>query len=146
MSISNLTVPNDYNLFVNSLTVNDGVDVGSNQIYWNSYSANSSGDFIGPGTEVATYPNAQAVTNKQLTITALRVLLSAAPGIGQSWTFTLYVNGGPTPMSVTISDTSISATDTTALVVLNPGFTFAIGLTSTAGATSGFSTICMNYI
>src|ERR1700753_800456 len=145
MSISNLEVPNGYNLYANSLTLTEGINVGSNQIYWSSFSATTSGNFIGSCGEVATFPNARAVTNNQITIRSLRVLLSAPPGAGQSWTYTLYVNGSATPLSIIISGTATTATNTSNNVTLNPGDTFAVGLTSTGGATSGFSTICMNY-
>lgn len=146
MSISNLLVPNDYNLFANSLTVRQSIDVRTNQIYWNSYSVLATGNFVGPSGEATTYPNAQAVTNNQISITSLRVLLTAAPGVGESWTFTLYVNGSPTLLTVTISGASISAVNSSTQINLNPGNTFAVGMTSTAGAVADFAAICLDYI
>jgi hypothetical protein len=144
MSISQLEVPNSFDLFVNSLTVTESVNVGSNQIFWNTGVVLANNTFIGPTGQVATLPAAQAVTDNPITIKKFRVLLSAAPGAGQIWTFNLYVNNTPT-LIANVSDTSISAVSTGSPVTLVAGNTFAISATSTPSAVAGFATFCLDY-
>lgn len=43
-------------------------------------------------------------------VSNLRVTLSAAPGAGRSWTFTLVINGSDSSLSVTIADSSTTGT------------------------------------
>ncbi len=45
------------------------------------------------------------------TISSFKVKVTAAPGAGNSWTFTLYVNGNPTTLVVTIADAATSGED-----------------------------------
>lgn len=66
----------------------------------------------------------------------LRVDLTVAPGAGQSRTFTLRVNGSDTALTVTISETNTSATDTTHSVAVSPGDTVSFTQTDTGSAAS----------
>jgi hypothetical protein len=146
MSISQLEVPNSYNLFANSLTLTEHIADGSKQIYWNSGSTIVSTSFIGPCNQVATYNNARAVTDNIITINKFRVLLASPAGAGQVWTFNLYVNNNPVLITASVAgNTATSATSTGNSVTLNPGDTFAINLISTPGAVSSFASICLDY-
>lgn len=55
------------------------------------------------------------------TLQNLRVLLSVAPGSGKSYTVTLYKNGSSTGITVTISDSATSGSDTTHTVTVAAG-------------------------
>lgn len=143
MSINELLVPNNYNLFANSITTN-GVLTPSNQIFWNSYSALSAGDFIGPGTEVATFDNAFAIATNAITLTTLTAALSVAPGIGNAWAFQLFVDNVPTGLNLSVNDNDTVATINFPVTV--PALSqFAIAVNSAGTPTAAFGSVTLSY-
>lgn len=55
------------------------------------------------------------------TMQNMRVLLTVAPGVGTSYVFTLYKNGSATALTVTISGTATTGSDTTHTVTVAAG-------------------------
>lgn len=58
-------------------------------------------------------------------VRGLRVVLETAPGVGTSWTYTLYKNSVATSLTVTIADGATSATDSTNVVSFAAGDSLA---------------------
>ncbi len=54
-------------------------------------------------------------------ISNMRVTIVTAPSSGKSWTWTLYKNAAATSLTVTISDTGLTAVDSTHTVAVAPG-------------------------
>jgi hypothetical protein len=92
----------------NSLICNN-IHSPTNQIFWNSYDTLFTPAFIGPGTELPTYLETFALANNDITFNTLGCSVNPAPGVGNSWIFTLYQNNTPTSLSVTVSDNNTTA-------------------------------------
>jgi hypothetical protein len=143
MSISQLEVPNSFNLFANSITTNEVV-TPSNQIFWNSYESLFTPGYIGPGTEVVAFNNAAAITTTDITLTTLTAALSASPGIGNAWAFQLYVNNVPTALDVSVNDDNLITTNTFPVFV--PAFSlFAIAVLSAGTPNPAFGSVTISY-
>lgn len=68
-----------------------------------------------------TEANIQQLTSAPGTLSYLHVKLAPAPGAGKSWTFTVMVNGAPSSLACTISDTETEGEDTANTATLAPG-------------------------
>lgn len=72
---------------------------------------------MGGSPAVGTETQLRAISASDGNIRFLRVVLTTAPGVGNSRTFTLYKNGSSTAMTVTISDTNTTNSITTDISV-----------------------------
>lgn len=71
--------------------------------------------------------------NESKTISDLNCLVDYVPPTGQNVTITLYVNGVPTALTVTIDDTGKSANDIINSVVVNKNDLGALKITTSSG-------------
>jgi hypothetical protein len=69
------------------------------------------------------------------TFTKFYVSLQAAPGAGQSYTFTLRVNGSDTDVTCTIADSATSASDLTHTAAITAGQSWSLKSVSSTTAT-----------
>jgi|ERR1700761_4860230 len=139
MSVSQLLVPNNLNLYCNSILS------PSNQIYWNSRIALTDTNFIGPGSSVASFDAGCAVTNNALTINSMRITLSTAPTAGNGWSFVFYINDVATLLVVNITNTSVTNVNSVNTVHLNPGDKFAVRIAATGSPVAAFGSICLGF-
>lgn len=72
-----------------------------------------SGAFMSVGAMKSTESDSQFLITQHCTISGLSVLLTAAPGTGNSRIFTARLNGVNTTLTVTIADTNTTSTDST---------------------------------
>lgn len=81
------------------------------------------------------YKAAGVVTQQQvpiaMTLSNWSIVLAAAPGAGTSFTYTVRKNAVDTALSITISDTATTGSDTTNTIQFNPGDTMDIKITPT---------------
>lgn len=82
--------------------------------------------YIGPGDFNNTEANVNGVMAVACTVSAMYVVLSAAPGSTKSWTFTLRKNGSDTAITCTISDPATTGNDTAHTVTFAAGDTWSI--------------------
>lgn len=69
------------------------------------------GDPTGLGMWNATESLRRSIVPHALTLSKLYMRVNVAPGSGKSWTYTIYKNGSPTALTVTISDTALTGVD-----------------------------------
>jgi len=198
MSIANLFVPNDYDLFSGSIQPNkikdstgnvgssgkcllsdgniltwgnmsvnlnniSGLNINSpvtgqaliydgtnfsnsvikNQISFNSALAIVNGSYLGQSGIIGSYNGAASLTSDNITITKIGAHLSTDPLIG-SITFTLYVNGVATALSVTVSAGNISNVSSGNIAII-AGSTYAIRCTVTGLATLSIAQASLSY-
>ncbi len=144
MSVSNLFNPIcDYDLYCNSITAKH-INTPTNQIFWNSYDSLYSPAFIGPGTELSAYNQTFAIANNNITFLGLGCGVDVAPGIGNSWIFTLYKNGSATSLITTLSDNNISAFSNGS-VSLVQGDTFAVSVVSISTPNTAQGAVTLSY-
>ena len=74
----------------------------------------------------ATESNATTIIPLNCTMSNFYVNLSTAPGLGNSYTFTIRKNGANTPISVTISGNQLSGSNTTNTSTFTSGDTFTV--------------------
>lgn len=84
------------------------------------------GDPTGLGMWNATEANRRSIVSHNLTLSKLYVKLTTAPGVGKSWTYTVYKNGSPTAITLTISDTAVSGADNVNTVDVSAGDTISL--------------------
>lgn len=68
------------------------------------------------------------------TLKNLVVLASAAPGAGETFTYTVRVNSVPTTLSVVVANPALTGTNTTSVVLISPGDLVTIQLVTSLGA------------
>lgn len=79
------------------------------------------------------------------TLSKFSISLSAAPGVGNSYTFTIRKSGGNTSLTITISGTATTGSDTVDSASFSPGDTVSISCVPSgtpASAVVTFSTFC----
>lgn len=92
--------------------------------------------FIGASEAQATETNASTLTTRKGTVARMYVGTAVAPGSGQTFTYTLRVNGVDTAMVVTVADTATAGAAWTATpaVLVGPDDAVTVKLVTSAGA------------
>lgn len=93
----------------------------------------SSGAVIDPTVASNSQVAYATIFSEADTLSGLIVQLDKAPGTGQSYTQTLWVNGSATNVSVTISGNSDSGSDYTNTATISPGDLAAWKITTSSG-------------
>jgi len=108
----------------------------------NSYPNTTTTNYIQPSTTLLTSWNATLTNRVQIipgtfTISNLYVLLDTAPTSGKSWQFDVMKNGSTTGVTVTISDSAVTAEDTTNSVSFSAGDTISLRSVPSGTPTAG---------
>lgn len=90
-------------------------------IYLNSGGNLTANNYIYYATQSATETQSQLLINRTGTINNLHVYLGTAPGVGNSRTFTVNVNGSPTSLLLTLSNTTNQGSNTVDTIEVNSG-------------------------
>ena len=78
------------------------------------------------GREQTTNADGEGIAPTNFTLDKMYLASSAAPGVGTSYTITLYKNGSPTLLTATISGTGTTASELSTSVSFAPGDRFSI--------------------
>lgn len=90
--------------------------------------------YVGPAGHDATEGNAYVPVTHKGVFNHFRVITSASPGVGQTYTVTLRINGGDTSVTATVSGTGTTASDLAHYAHVNPGDLISVKVVSSAGA------------
>lgn len=79
-------------------------------------------------------------------ISNLKISTTAAPGAGKSWAFTLYKNGAPTDIVVTIADAAVSGQDTVHSVEVSAGDYFCLECVPSGAPTTSYASWAAEFV
>lgn len=113
------------------------------QMSFNSALVIINGEYIGPAGLISSYNGAASLAPQAITITSIAANLSTNPLVG-TVTFTLYVNGSASSLSVAIAAGSTYGI-ATGSVAIAAGNTYAIKCTISGLATLSIAQVAMGY-
>lgn len=116
---------------------------GKYELYFNSAGNLLSGSYLGDGSQYSTRTHGERLINNSGYLRNLYCDVETAPGVGNSWTFTVYVGATPTALSVTISGTATTGSNTSNTLTVDAFDKISLRVTSTGSPApaSGLATI-----